>query len=57
MEETDIERSRAGDELRQCYLRLETVRQEKKVLIHQSFLFNVPKRFNIFRWWSLKWIS
>ena len=31
MEETDIERSRAADELRKCYLRLETVRQEKKV--------------------------
>ena len=31
LEETDIERSRAADELRKCYLRLETVRQEKKV--------------------------
>ena len=31
LEETDIERSLASDELRQCYLRLETVRQEKKV--------------------------
>ena len=33
LEETDIERSRASDELRQSYLKLETVRQEKKVLV------------------------
>ena len=32
MEETDVERSRTANELRQSYLKLETVRQEKKVL-------------------------
>ena len=31
MEETDVERSRTANELRQSYLKLETVRQEKKV--------------------------
>ena len=35
LEETDIERSRAADALRQSYLKLETVRQEKKVLVER----------------------
>ena len=40
MEETDIERSRSADELRQSYLKLETVRQEKKVLCGHLILLD-----------------